>query len=78
MFGISWLTTKLAGYGAIILGVLAVVAKIFLSGKTAGKLEAKAKEAKAREENLKRIQAAANAKPTDSVHNDPNNRDNRV
>lgn len=78
MFGLSWLTTKLASYGAVVLAVLAVVARIFFMGKTAGKLESKAKEAKARDENLARIKRAADARPTKDVQSDPNNRDNRV
>lgn len=77
MFGLSWLTGKLVGYGAAALALLGVVGKIFLTGRKSGEDAMKAKEAEARDKNLKRIHDASNAKPTGGVHNDPNNRANR-
>lgn len=76
MFGISWLTTKLAGYAAAALALLALVGKIFFMGKKSGTDAQKVKEAEAREKDLDAIKHASTVKPV-SMSNDPNNRDNQ-
>lgn len=59
-------------------GALLVIWRVWAGGKKSGVNEQVAKEAKARDENLKRIKAAADAgnRPPDIV-SDPHNRDNR-
>ena len=78
----DWLLNLIPGGGltAIIGGVLAVIAAGWAAARgltKAGENKQKAKEAKARAENLDRIQRAADARPVGSVSDDPNNRDKR-
>lgn len=65
--------TFLAILGAALLGIIGT---IFGFGRKSGNDARVAKEAQAREENLRRIQAAIDAgdRPVDSLH-DPHNRD---
>lgn len=64
---------------AIAIGAfLAAIIGAYLKGNSSGASKQKAKEAEARDQNLKRIKAAADAgnRPPDIV-SDPHNRDNR-
>lgn len=58
-------------------GVALAMWRTYASGKSAGRNEQKVKEAEANAKHLQRVRDAANARPNDSVSNDPNNRDNR-
>lgn len=82
----EWLLNLIPGGSATatlgaILGtvILAIGAgwKLLASAKKAGINEQKAKEAKARDQNLDRIKRAADARPAGGLSDDPNNRDNR-
>lgn len=76
MFGLSWLTSKVAGIAGAVGAILLAVGAIFLKGQQAGVDKQKAKEAAAREEELDRIKHASTVKPIGGVSDDPNNRDN--
>lgn len=68
------------GLTALIGGVVAVLAALgFVAKKAhdAGVNKEKVKEAEARARNLEKLKSAARARPTGSLHDDPNNRDNR-
>jgi hypothetical protein len=78
----DWLLNLIpgGGLGALIGGIVALLAgigTIMFRFERAGVNKQKAKEAARREEELRRIKFADRAKPTDSVLNDPNNRDLR-
>lgn len=60
---------------AAVIGVLGFIGTLLYKTKQAGINQQKAKEAKARAENLDRIKRAADARPGGSVLDDPNNRD---
>ena len=78
---ISWLLTELAGKtGLIVAGVtliLGAIGTMLGYARKAGKDAQKVKEADAYEKHLQDIQNAAAARPSGSVSNDPNNRDNQ-
>lgn len=74
---ISWLLSQFGGYIAIVIAAAVAVAGAYLKGGQARENKLKAKEAEAREKVIDRLAAGAAAKPTGSVHDDPNNRDNR-
>lgn len=61
--------------GAAIIGGLGYGFQQRLAGAKAERTKQKAKEADAYEKHLQEISDAANARPTGSVLNDPNNRD---
>jgi len=78
------LTALAAKAGTYLVGAAVVVAAFvatYLRGRSSGKATAetqqKAKEADAYEQHLKELAAAANARPSGSVSDDPNNRDRR-
>lgn len=78
----DWLLNLIPGGGLTAIGAALVTALglllgLFKMAKKSGRDEQLVKEAKAREENIKDIIDAADARPTDSVHDDPHNRDNR-
>lgn len=78
----DWLLNLIPGGSltVIIGGILAVIAagwRLLAGAKKAGVNEQKAKEAKARAENLDRIKRAADVRPAGGVSDDPYNRDNR-
>lgn len=74
----SWLPGgDLTLWGGLAAAVIAGLGYLFNRVKQSGVDAQKAKEAKARDEELARIKRAAGAKPTGSLSNDPNNRDNR-
>lgn len=61
---------------AALLGAGGYIWKTKRDARKDGISEQKAKEAAAREQNLDRIKSVAGVKPSGSVHDDPNNRDN--
>ncbi len=82
MFGLSAVWTKLIAAGGVLLAILAVVWRLIAYGKASGVDQQKAKEAQARDENLKKLKEAVAAGDAvrdtpDSLQSDPNNRDNR-
>ena len=76
----DWILNLIPG-GSLtaILGGVVVVAgiiwRVLAGAKQSGVDKQKAKEAEAREKNLDAIKRAADAKPTGSVFDDPNNLD---
>lgn len=64
-------------WGILAAGLLGVLAYFARTLKKAGVDQQKAKEAKAREEEINRIKRAANVLPAGRVSDDPNNRDRR-
>lgn len=60
--------------GAIIAG-MAFVGTLLYKTKQAGVNQQKAKEAEARDKNIEALKRAADAKPSGSVSDDPNNLD---
>lgn len=77
----DWLLNLIPGGGltATIVGVVAALGSLFALFKTVqrtGYDKRKAEEAEARAENIGHIADAAGAKPSGSVSDDPNNRDN--
>lgn len=67
--------TLIIGAIMAVLGALGIVSR---KATIAERNRNKAKEAEAREKNIRDMADAAVAKPTGSVHDDPNNRDNRT
>lgn len=61
----------IAAAGAALIGIW----RLYATGKSAGVNQQKAKEAKARDEDLDRIKRAADARPIGLPSDDPNNRD---
>lgn len=70
-------TPYLIGGGAILAVWLLTILKAVLWARSTERNAQKAKEAKARDEEIARIKQAAGAKPSGSLSDDPNNRDNR-
>lgn len=72
------MSTLLAGGIAVAVAVLGILWRLLSVAKKSGVDQQKAAEGKARDENLKRVQASIDAgdKPVDSLH-DPHNRDDR-
>lgn len=72
------LQAKLIGIGGAILAGLLILWRLVAMFTQAGVNKQKAKEAEARDENLKKLKRAIDAgdRPVDSV-SDPHNRDNR-
>ena len=68
---------SLTAIGAAVVAGLGLLLGLFRMAKKAGRDEVIAKEAKAHEKNVQDILVAADARPTGSVLDDPNNRDNR-
>lgn len=68
---------ELTLWGGLAAAVLAGLAYLFNRVKQSGIDAQKAKEAKARDDEIARIKRASNASPSGSLSNDPNNRDNR-
>ena len=60
---------------ACVVSCLAVLAGMLHYANKAGEAEEKLKEAEARAKNIENIKRAADAEPTGSVYNDPNNLD---
>lgn len=82
----SWLIDLIPGGGltALIAGVLALLGALGYGAKKiqdSGVNKQKAKEAEARAKDLEALKRAADAsigiRPTDKLHDDPRNRDNR-
>jgi len=81
---VTWLLSLFTGSNTIIaalVGAVALAIGSYVKGRLAGaKAERnanRAKEADAYEQHIKEIADAANARPSGSVSDDPNNRDNR-
>lgn len=78
---IAWLLSMIAGKsGLIVAGALFLITALGTMlgyARKAGIDARKAKEADAYAKHLQDIQDAANARPSGSVSNDPNNRDNQ-
>lgn len=77
----SWLMGLIPGgeltiWASLATALFAVAAYLFKSIRQSGVDAQKVKEAKAREYEIERIKRAAGTKPSDSVSDDPNNRDN--
>lgn len=78
----DWLLDMLPGGGltvaaAAVIASVAALFRAYVAGRSAEKSKQKAKEAESRAKELERIRDAALARPSGSVSDDPNNRDNR-
>jgi len=62
---------------AAVFAGIAAIGTLLYKTKQAGVNQQKAKEAEARDRNLEALKRAANARPTGSLSDDINNRDNR-
>ncbi len=71
----SALLGSLWTYGAVAVAAIAVVLGMLASAKRAGRDEQRAKEYEAHVEELRRIRAAGNAKPSGELSDDENNLD---
>jgi hypothetical protein len=67
---------KFAALGAAILALVGYVTFLFGKAREHGRMEEELKHANAKAANLEKIKRAARARPTGSVHDDPDNRDN--
>lgn len=72
---VSILGNQLAWIGGGVLAAILILWRAVAGIKQAGVDQQKAKEAKAREQNLDRIRRAADAKPDGLPEHDPRNRD---
>lgn len=77
----DWLVNLLPGGGltvaaAAVVAAVAALFRAYIAGRDAERSKQKLKEAGNREKELERIRDAALARPSGSVSDDPNNRDN--
>lgn len=71
------LETYFIGGGAVFIVWLLTILKAVLWGASRERDKQKAQEADVYEQHLKELAAAANARPSGGVSDDPNNRDRR-
>lgn len=69
---LEWIVIFAVGMGAALVGLFSA----YTTGKSSGKDEERAKNAKERAAELDRIRRASDARPTGGVSDDPYNRDN--